>query len=325
MTLLDKLQSLLILGAVLAGLALGQITWLEENASAFIVPFLMLMLVGVFLHVPIRDLAHGFRNVRFTSLNLAVNFIWTPVFGWGLGAMFLRDQPDLWVGLIMLLVTPCTDWYLVFTSVARGNVALASTQLPWHLVVQLLLLPVYLFLFAGALVPIQADILLESIAVVLIVPLMVAVAARWSSRRYLGRGWLESNLLPHVGSWQLGFLLLAIAAMFASQGRLLIDRLDLVLLLAPALLVFYVTNLVLALAVGRMARFDGPACVGLCFATLARNSPISLAIAVTAFPDRPLIALALVIGPLIELPVLAVLAQLLKRVSRQPAQATLSG
>lgn len=228
------------------------------------------------------------------------------MFGWGLGAMFLRDQPDLWVGLIMLLVTPCTDWYLVFTSVARGNVALASTQLPWHLVVQLLLL-------------------LESIAVVLLVPLMVAVAARWSVPRYLGRGWLESNLLPHVGSWQLGFLLLAIAAMFASQGRLLIDRLDLVLLLAPALLVFYVTNLVLALGLGRMARFDGPACVGLCFATLARNSPISLAIAVTALPDRPLIALALVIGPLIELPVLALLAQLLKRLPRPDAQPSASG
>lgn len=139
------------------------------------------------------------------------------------------------------------------------------------------------------------------------------------------RGWLESNVLPHVGSWQLGFLLLAIAAMFASQGRLLIDRLDLVLLLAPALLAFYATNLLLGLAVARIARFDGPARVGFCFATLARNSPIALAIAVTAFPGRSLIALALVIGPLIELPVLALLAQLLERLPRPVAQASVSG
>ena len=45
--------------------------------------------------------------------------------------------------------------------------------------------------------------------------------------------------------------------------------------------------------------------------TLARNSPVALAIAVTAFPDEPLIALALVIGPLIELPVLACVSQVL--------------
>lgn len=52
--------------------------------------------------------------------------------------------------------------------------------------------------------------------------------------------------------------------------------------------------------------------------TTARNSPIALAIAVAAFPDRPLIAVALVIGPLVELPVLAVLAQIVRL--RSPAK-----
>ena len=51
--------------------------------------------------------------------------------------------------------------------------------------------------------------------------------------------------------------------------------------------------------------------VSLSLTTLARNSPVALAIAVTAFPDEPLIALALVIGPLIELPVLACVSQVL--------------
>lgn len=60
-----------------------------------------------------------------------------------------------------------------------------------------------------------------------------------------------------------------------------------------------------------LAQLDYAACTGLCFATPARNSPVSLAVAVTAFPDHPLIALALVIGPLFELPVMAVIAQIL--------------
>ena len=51
--------------------------------------------------------------------------------------------------------------------------------------------------------------------------------------------------------------------------------------------------------------------VSLSLTTLARNSPVALAIAVTAFPDEPLIALALVIAPLIELPVLACVSQVL--------------
>jgi len=47
--------------------------------------------------------------------------------------------------------------------------------------------------------------------------------------------------------------------------------------------------------------------------TLARNSPLSLAIAVVTFPEQPLVSLALVIGPLIELPVLSVISGILKR------------
>lgn len=84
---------------------------------------------------------------------------------------------------------------------------------------------------------------------------------------------LESTLLPHVGSWQLGFLLLAIAAMFASQGRLLIDRLDLVLLLAPALRAFYVTKSI-ARACGCTNRQVRPACLrGLLFRHLGAELP----------------------------------------------------
>jgi len=57
--------------------------------------------------------------------------------------------------------------------------------------------------------------------------------------------------------------------------------------------------------------------VSLNLTTLARNSPISLAIAVTAFPDQPLIALTLVIGPLIKLPILAIVSQFLLLIRRR--------
>jgi ACR3 family arsenite efflux pump ArsB len=53
--------------------------------------------------------------------------------------------------------------------------------------------------------------------------------------------------------------------------------------------------------------------VSLNMTTLARNSPLSLAIAVVTFPEQPLVSLALVIGPLIELPVLSVISGILKR------------
>jgi arsenite transporter len=322
MGLTDKLQSIFILFSVAVGLALGQVPLAAEHAETLIVPFLMLMLVVVFLHIPLRDLNEAFHNVRFTSLSLGINFIWTPLLGWFLGFLFLQAHPDLWVGFLMLLVTPCTDWYLVFTQLARGNVRLAAALLPWHLVLQLLLLPVYLFIFAGALIPIEPGILVESVLLVLVIPFVTAGLLRVVVRRSKGSIWLEKTLLPKIAPMQLPFLCLAIAAMFASQGAALLEQPEVVLILLLPLLVFFIVNLALGLLIGRLARLDYEACTGLCFATLARNSPVSLAVAVTAFPDHPLIALALVIGPLIELPTMAVIAQIL--LSLQKRQQPLS-
>lgn len=299
--------------AVAAGLAFGQIPRVGEYAGALVVPFLMIMLIGVFLHVPLRGLGEAFGNLRFTSWNLGVNFLWTPFFGWLLGLIFLTDQPDLRVGLLMLLVTPCTDWYLVFTQLTEGNVRLATAQLPWHLILQLLLLPVYLVVFVGTFVPVDFGILVQSVLWVLAVPLFVATLIRALVLRARDQLWFEKNMLRRVAPIQLTFLLLAIGAMFASQGIALLDRIDVLFWLLPPILVFFSGNLILGLLIARSASFDRSDAVALCFATLARNSPVAIAIAVAAFPDRPLIVLALVIGPLIELPVLAVLAQLLKR------------
>jgi ACR3 family arsenite efflux pump ArsB len=312
MRLSETLQPLVILLAVLLGLVLGQVPMVAERAAAFVLPLLMLMLVSVFLYVPLQAFGAALRHPKFTGLSLGINFLWTPVFAWGLGAVFLRQQPDLWVGLIMLLVTPCTDWYLVFTQLARGDVRLATALLPWKLVLQLALLPGYLLVFAGALVPLEPAVLLESVVLVLVIPLITAQLLRlWLKRNK----WVTASAL--TAKLQLIFLSGAITAMFASQGGAILAQPEVTLQLLAPLLVFFSTNLLLGIGMSRWMSFDDATCVSLCFATLSRNSPLSLAIAVAAFPERPLIALVLVIGPLIELPLMALIAQGLRRYLRR--------
>ena len=73
----------------------------------------------------------------------------------------------------------------------------------------------------------------------------------------------------------------------------------------------------LGLAVGRLLDFSYPEVACFNCTVLSQNSPTALAIAVVAFPNEPLIALALVVGPLLELPQLPVVANLLRRVERR--------
>lgn len=112
---------------------------------------------------------------------------------------------------------------------------------------------------------------------------------------------------------QLVCLNLAITAIFAAQGAMLIARPDLLLRLLLPIGLFFGVNFGVAQGVSRILRLTYPDLVCLTCTTLARNSPIALAVAAVAFGDRPLIALTLVISPLLELPIMALVAQLLLR------------
>ncbi|MFD1848965.1 arsenic resistance protein [Oceanobacillus bengalensis] len=308
MGVLDKLQTFIILFAVSLGLLLGQVNIIEQYAENLITPFLLLMLYGLFLTIPLQQLKKAFSNIKFLGSSTIINFIWTPILAWGLGSVFLSDYPALWIGFIMLMVTPCTDWYLAFTGIAKGNVSLSTSVLPINLILQVVLLPVYLLIFAGTIESIPMSTLIESIVIVLVIPFILAHLTRLLLRK---KSVLNNKIIPFFGNAQIFFLSLAIMAMFASQGSYLLVKLEVIYILIIPVLSFFVINYVVGRFVGRFLKFSYEDTVSLNMTIIARNSPVSLAIAVTAFPDQPLIALALVIGPLIELPVLAIVSQAL--------------
>src|SRR5699024_11619120 len=176
---------------------------------AFILPFLMIMLFGLFIMMPFGSIVLSFKKVRFFWTSLIINFIWTPLLAYGIGAVFLSDHPTLWIGFIMLMVTPCTDWYLVFTEVAKGNTALSTSLLPINLVIQVILLPVYLYLFFGTYETVGLGDIVQSILLVLVVPMVLASAARLtlSGRR---KNIIEEKVSPFFGQFNIIFLALAV-------------------------------------------------------------------------------------------------------------------
>ncbi|KZX15451.1 arsenic resistance protein [Methanobrevibacter filiformis] len=312
MSTLEKLQSLIIFIAILFGLLLGQIAIISKGAGYIIMPFLFLMLFAIFINIPLKDFKKSLSNFRFTTFSLIINFIWTPILAYILGYMFLSNNSQLWIGFIMLLVTPCTDWYLMFTDMAKGNVPLGFSTLPLNLILQIVLLPVYLLLFTGVNGGFDINMLFESIIYIIILPFLLAQIGRYilSKEKFIKKS-LDKKILGFFKSIQIIFLSLAIFAMFASQGNFLTHNLGVILLLLTPFLIFFIVNFLLVRVIAKFSKMKHDEYVSLSLTTLARNSPISLAIAVVAFPNNPLISLALVIAPLIELPILTIVSQLL--------------
>ena len=313
MNLIGKLQPVIIITAALMGLLLGALTPLSSVSSGLIEVFLMMLLYILFLSIDLMRIKNSFTNVRFTLTAVVINFVFTPLFGYLLGKVFFPDELDIRIGLLMLLVTPCTDWYLVFTGLSKGNVELGMSILPLNLILQIVLLPVYLLVLIGSEVTMDVASLLGSVAMVLVIPFALAyITKRFTENSEK----FKSFLSDHGDDFQLLFLCLAVVVMFASEGRSLIENPMLLVRMFVPLLIFFAVLFFVAQLAGRVMKFSRRDTVSLNFTTLARNSPLSLAIAVATFPDSPLISLALVIGPLIELPVLSVISGILKKWNR---------
>ncbi|MBB6451773.1 ACR3 family arsenite efflux pump ArsB [Salirhabdus euzebyi] len=313
MSLFEKLYTFIILLAVIIGLSIGQIEVIRSNAESFIIPLLVAMLYITFIQIPMEEIKKAFKNIKFTYTSVTINFVWTPLLAWLLAIVFLVDTPALYIGFIMLMVTPCTDWYLIFTGIAKGNVALSTAILPLNLILQVILLPIYLLVFGGTTGVIELSFLVESILIVLFIPLVLALLTKVFLR---SRQQLKENLISNLSVMPIIFLSLAIVAMFASQGQLLLDNLDLMWQITIPILLYFIVNFFVGQKIGQLMKFPNSDRTSLSLTTLARNSPIALAIAMTAFPDQPLIALTLVIGPLLELPILAIITQLLLFISK---------
>ncbi len=312
----NKFQSFIILGMVVLGILIGQISFIQTYSEYLIMPSLTIMLFLVFIQVPLREIGSSFKNLKFTLASIIINFVWTPIIVFILGRLFLNDNSELLIGFIMLMVTPCTDWYLIFTGIAKGNVGLGSSVLPLNLILQLLLLPVYILLIGGTSVHIDFMNLAQGVIYSLMIPLLLSIIARNLIIKKLGNSKFEDELIPKACDYQGYFLNIAIIAMFASQGKVLLENYQVLLILLVPILLFFTINFIIGRLVSKIIKLNYEDSVSLNLTTLARNSPIALAIAVATFPDKPLISLALIIGPLIELPILFLVSKILLKIRK---------
>lgn len=154
-------------------------------------PVLAVLLYVTFLEIPFTRLRRAFRNRRFIGAALGMNFLIVPVVVFVL-TRFLPHDPVLLVGVFMVLLTPCIDYVITFTELAGGDAEKITATTPALMLTQLLLLPLYLWLFMGPQVAafIEAGPFIEAFLIIIALPLTLAWATEyWAARSTQGRGW----------------------------------------------------------------------------------------------------------------------------------------
>lgn len=312
LALLDKIQPAALILSIFVGLLIAQqLPWVSQP-MAWVVPVgVFVVIYSVFISTEVREVINAFKNVKSLLLAIFLNFALVPPYVWFLGYVFLANYPDAWVGLLLYLIPPCIGWYLAFTNLAGGNVPLGVSLLGWNVSLQIVLMPIYLYVFAGSVISVDLLQILTSVGMYLVLPFALGWVTRRLIARVRGVDYFQKSVKPQLSVLRFAAVSLVIVAMFSSQGgRLLENPLVLTLVIPPALVYFFST-FALSLALGRLFKLPYGDVALLSFTTTAKNSEASLAIAISAFPANPLVAMVVAIGPAIELPMLVLFLQIL--------------
>ncbi len=289
---LEENQILVYAVALAIGATLGSWRPVFGASLEFLIsPVLAILLYSMFAQIPFLHLREAFANQRFTAALLTVNFIVVPLLVWLLSRL-LPQQPPLLLGVYLVLLTPCIDYVIVFTHLGRGNARLVLASTPLLLLAQMLLLPVYLWLFMGgqAAQIMSAGPFLEAFLVLIVLPLGLALATEfWAKRQRSGAVWLEAT-----GWLPVPFMALTLLFVMASQIGRIEQYLPVVIRAVPIYVTFLAIMPLLARLTARAFRLDTQAGRALIFSAGTRNSLVVLPLAL-ALPDAWIVVPAVIV------------------------------
>ena len=299
--------------AIFLGLGIGHFLPASgETLDALVDPLVLGLLALIFFEVRFAPLREASRHLSFLSLAWITNFILIPVLGCAIATLFFGQEPALFAGLLLYFLFPCTDWFLAFTRIAKGDVALGSVLIPINLISQLLLFPVYLSLFIGLQTSFDLIGIWGTLAEWFLLPFLGAMLLRLLLSKAFSIARFEriTGFAGSVVPWALSALVLCIFSSHASQLTANPGAFPLILL---AVFLFFVLTWVLGQVIAWRFRLDHTQQVLLAMTTTARNSPLMLGLATIILPNQPLVYAALIIGMLVEFPHLTILSRLLLR------------
>jgi len=273
------------------------------NAISLGVPIgLFAMMYPAMTNVRLTEVGQAFRSPRQLATVLFFNFAVAPFFMLGLANVFVAD-PELRTGLILYGLAPCIAMVIIFTYLAKGNVPMALVFVALNSVVQMLLIPVYARLLIGD-VSFDVWVVAESVVLYLGLPLVAGVLTRQSVVRRGGDAAME-RLKPALNALSILGLLFTLVVMFALKGDLILQRPQIVIEMAVPMAIFFLAMFSIVYLVSARLGLAYEDAVAVAFNSTGRDFEIAIAIAITAF--SPTVALATVVGPLIEVPVMLAL------------------
>ena len=320
---LDRFLPAWIIAAMALGIGLGEaIPRLNDALSSVqvsgtslpIAIGLLLMMYPVLARVRYEELGRLRSERGLFASSLILNWLIGPALMFALAWLFLANQPAYRTGLIIVGLARCIAMVLIWSDLACADREATAVLVAVNSAFQILaysflgyfyvtLLPQWLGLHTEG-VHIGLWLVARTVLIFLGIPLVAGLLTRRTGLRLRGAQWYEQRFLPRIGPIALYGLLFTIIVLFALQGREITHHpLDVVRIALP-LLVYFAVMFSVSFGWGRALRLGYERTATLAFTAASNNFELAIAVAIGVFGATSGQALAGVVGPLIEVPVL---------------------
>jgi BASS family bile acid:Na+ symporter len=268
----------IIIATVIIGLLLGLWTTnpgkaVQEYSQAL--TFLMILFIS--LTITPRQFALVIRQPGAVLAGMLLNFAYMPLLCWALARLLVSD-PELATGIILVGVVPCAGMAAVWTALLKGDVPLGMAINGLTMILGPFLIPPLMVLLAGSSVQIDPWVMFKQLAVILLIPLVLGIAARWLADRF----WNPKPYLPLLPALSALTAVLLMFAICNVNVPLITTRWSLVPSLLGAVVLIFPLGFLIPHWLGGFT-FNWEQRIAVTYSSGMKNLPIAVGLAFASF------------------------------------------
>jgi ACR3 family arsenite transporter len=325
---LDRYLTLWIFLAMIVGVSLGYFfPGISTGVNSFSsgttnIPLaigLILMMYPPLAKVDYALLPQIFKDKKVISISLLLNWFIGPVLMFILAVIFLRNDPEFMIGLILIGLARCIAMVIVWNDLAKGNREYAALLIALNSIFQIVSYSFLVWLFINVLpqklglgnfsvsVPIRE--VTESVLIYLGIPFLAGFLSRYFLIKSKGKEWYNRKFIPIISPVTLYALLFTIVLMFSLKGDKILELpMDVMKIVIP-LVIYFILMFFLSFFINKLMKVPYDKNASIAFTATGNNFELAIAVSIAVFGIHSSQAFVGVIGPLVEVPVLILLVK----------------